>query len=128
MNKEDIVDYLNAFVVSETLSSGDAYIDDLDNVCYLYLENEIIFAMYVMKDVYVFRTDCSRHRAKSFIKKIDKYDYSKTEEVIYGDKYKNAILTIKASFQFIVKDQEMAEELVKIILNFKGGKNNENDK
>lgn len=123
MNIEVIKDRLDAYALAEVLADKEARVDIWDNTLYsIFSDGAEIFKMYVLKDSsLVFFVNFSSSEAKTFEKLIKSYSYTKSEESLSDRKY-NAQVTIKRySFQFHIFDQEIAEELVDVILKFRGG-------
>lgn len=112
MNIEVIENKLESFVVAEVLLNRDTYLRKFENVYYLYSNDDVLFRMHVMKDSsLVFFVDYSYEEHKRFKKLISEFSYVKNRELAYK-------VVKKFSFQFCVSDQEIAEELLEMILRF----------
>lgn len=112
MNIEVIENKLESFVVAEVLLNRDTYSRKFENVYYLYSDDDVLFRMHIMKDSsLVFFVDCSYEETKRFEKLISEYSRFKNGEVTYE-------IVRKFSFRFYISDQEIAEELLEMILRF----------
>lgn len=122
MNIEVIKDRLDAYALAEVLSGKESHVDIWDNVYVLCSDGAEIFKMYVLKDSsLVFFIDFSSSEANKFEKLIRLYSYTKNEESISDSKYNARVIIKRFSFQFHIFDQEIAEELLDVILKFRGG-------
>ncbi|MNO10767.1 hypothetical protein D3C76_03470 [compost metagenome] len=123
MNIENIKDGLDAFALAEFIVDRESYVEVFDKTVYsLFSDGDEIFKMHVLSDSLVFFIKCSSEDAKLFEQLLERYSYSKNEEVMRDNRYRAEVKIKRYSFQIHIFDQQTAEELADLILKFRGGR------